>query len=91
MAAGLRELGWRPRQGGRAGVLLVLGLAQWIAWGSTYYLMTVIAKPMAADTGWHLATVIDGLSLGLVLAGLVSPSVGRMIERRGARPVLALG
>lgn len=91
MPAGLRELGWQPRQGGRAGVLLVLGLAQWIAWGSTYYLMTVIARPMAADTGWHLATVIDGLSLGLVLAGLVSPSVGRAIERRGARPVLALG
>ena len=61
----------------------MLGGTQWIAWGSTYYLVTVIAKPVAADTGWSLATVIAGLSLGLVIAGLVSPTVGKLIERRG--------
>jgi MFS family permease len=87
----LTQLGWHPRQGGRAGILMVLGLAQWLAWGSTYYLMTVIGRPIADDTGWHLATAVDGLSLGLVLAGLVSPRVGRTVERRGARPVLAAG
>ena len=31
-----------------------------------------------------------GLSLGLLIAGLVSPRVGRAIARRGGRPVLAV-
>lgn len=56
------QLGWQPRRGGRAGMIAVLGLTQWIAWGSTYYLVTVLAKPLAADTGWSLTSVIAGLS-----------------------------
>ena len=85
------QLGWQPRRGGRAGTIAVLGLTQWIAWGSTYYLVTVLAKPIAADTGWSLTSVIAGLSLGLVIAGLVSPLVGKAIERHSGRPVLAFG
>ena len=90
-AAWFRDLGWNPREGGRGGVIAVLGATQWIAWGSTYYLVTVIARPIAADTGWSLATVIAGLSLGLVIAGLVSPTVGKLIERRGGSSVLSAG
>ncbi|MGO8915096.1 MAG: MFS transporter [Stellaceae bacterium] len=86
-----RQLGWRPQRGGRAGIITVLGLTQWIAWGSTYYLVTVLAKPIAADTGWSLTSVIAGLSLGLVIAGLVSPLVGKAIERHSGRPILVFG
>jgi predicted MFS family arabinose efflux permease len=35
--------------------------------------------------------VVAGLSLGLGLAGLVSPLVGRLIDRFGGRPVLGVG
>ncbi len=90
-AAWVRDFGWNPRRGGRGGVIALLGGTQWIAWGSTYYLVTVIAKPVTVDTGWSLATVISGLSLGLVIAGLVSPVVGKLIERRGGAPVLSAG
>lgn len=90
-AAWLRNLGWNSRRGERGGVIAVLGATQWIAWGSTYYLVTVIAGPIAADTRWSLATVIAGLSFGLVIAGLVSPVVGKLIERRGGSPVLSVG
>ena len=65
-------------------------MTQILAWGSSYYLPAVLAKPIAADTGWPLPWVVGGLSLGLLVAGLVSPRVGRAIERRGGRPVLAL-
>jgi MFS family permease len=87
----IRDLGWQPRQGGRAGIIAVLGFTQWIAWGSSYYLVTILARPVAADTGWSLTTVITGLSLGLIVAGLASPLVGKAIERHGGRPVLAAG
>ena len=72
-------------------VVCALGVTQIFAWGSSYYLPAVLARPIAAETGWSLTWVIGGLSLGLLIAGLVSPLVGRWIERTGGRPVLAAG
>ncbi|HXY99532.1 MAG TPA: MFS transporter [Stellaceae bacterium] len=69
----------------------MLGVTQWLAWGSTYYLVTILAQPITADTGWPLASVVAGLSIGLIIAGLVSPLVGKAIERHNGRPVLAFG
>jgi MFS family permease len=70
-------------------VISALGIGQIFAWGSSYYLPAVLAKPIADSTGWSLTWVVGGLSLGLAVAGLVSPWVGRRIERRGGRRVLA--
>lgn len=75
----------------RLRVIIVLGIGQVLVWGSTYYLPAVLAKPTADATGWPLSWVIGGLSLGLLLSGLVSPQVGDLIERRGGRPVLMGG
>lgn len=66
-----------------------LGCAQILAWGSSYYLIAVLAKPIAAATGWSLEWIIGGLSCGFLVSGLVSPRVGGLIERFGGRPVLA--
>ena len=69
-------------------VISALGITQILAWGSSYYLLTILAKPIAAETGWPFAWVIGGLSLALLVSGVVSPRVGRAIERHGGRPVL---
>ena len=74
----------RPRT-----VIVTLGCLQILAWGSSFYLLGVLAKPIAGDTGWPSAFVVGGLSLALLVAGLVSPQVGRVIHARGGRPVLA--
>jgi MFS family permease len=70
-------------------IVPALGVTQILAWGSSYYLLAVLAQPIAEDTGWSLTWIVAGLSLGLLTAGLVSPLVGRQIHRRGGRPVLA--
>jgi MFS family permease len=70
-------------------IVPALGITQILAWGSSYYLLAVLAQPIAADTGWPLTWIVAGLSLGLLIAGLASPVVGRQIHRRGGRPVLA--
>lgn len=70
-------------------VISVLGAGQILSWGSSYYLPAVLARPTAQATGWPLSWVIGGLSVGILVSGLVSPRVGTLIERRGGRPVLA--
>jgi predicted MFS family arabinose efflux permease len=74
-----------------ARIVTTLGLFQILAWGSTYYLSAVLAKPIAADTGWPFSGIVGGFSLALLVAGPVSPFVGRKIARLGGRPVLAIG
>jgi predicted MFS family arabinose efflux permease len=66
-----------------------IGIGQILAWGSSYYLLAVLAGPVVRSTGWSEAWVIGALSLGLLISGLVSPRVGHLIERFGGRPVLA--
>ncbi len=70
-------------------VVASVGVAQILAWGSSYYLIAVLAKPVVTATGWPLSWVVGGLSLGLLVSGLMAPSVGRLIDRHGGRPVLA--
>ena len=70
-------------------VVTALGITQILAWGSTYYLLAVLAKPIAADTGWPLPWIVGGLSLGMLIQGVVSPYVGDAIGRFGGRPVLS--
>lgn len=70
-------------------VISAIGIAQILAWGSSYYLTAVLAGPIAKDTGWPLGWIVGGLSLGLLVSGLVSPRIGHLIDARGGRPVLA--
>ena len=72
-------------------VITALGVTQILAWGSTFYLLGVLAKPIVADTGWALDWVVGGVSIGLLMAGLISPRIGRTIGKRGGGLVLALG
>ena len=73
----------------RGVILAVLGFGQIVAWGGTFYLPAVLAEPIARGTGWDLSWVVGGLSAGMLVSGLVSPSVGALVERHGGRPVLA--
>jgi hypothetical protein len=44
-----------------------------------------------AETGWSLSFIMGGFSLGLLIAGLVAPFVGRSIDRYGGHVVMAAG
>ena len=67
-----------------------LGIAQILGWGTSFYFPAVLAPPIVADTGWSFGWVVSGTSIGLLVAGLIAPRVGAVIDRRGGRPVLAV-
>jgi predicted MFS family arabinose efflux permease len=68
-----------------------LGISQITAWGTSYYCLGVLAKPIVADTGWSLSLVYFGFTVALLAMGAISASAGRAIDRHGARAVLTAG
>lgn len=72
----------------QARAVIPLGLAQTLAWASSYYLPAMLAVPMARDVGVTTPTVFAAFSLALVVSALVGPWSGRLIDRHGGRPVL---
>lgn len=68
-----------------------LGLTQITAWGTSYYCLGVLAKPIVADTGWSLSTIFLGFTIALLVMGAISAWVGRLIDRIGARAVMSIG
>lgn len=69
-------------------VISALGVAQILAWGTSFYFPAVFAQPILKDTGWPLGFIVGGTSIGLLIAGVISPQIGRLIDRHGGRPVL---
>ncbi len=68
-----------------------LGIGQITAWGTAYYCLGVLAKPVVADTGWSLSLVYFGFTVALLVMGLVSTWAGKAIDAFGARRVMTLG
>lgn len=73
----------------RVVVIPAIGIGQILSWGASYYLPAVLVQPIARDTQWPTPWIVGALSVGLLISGLVSPRVGRLIERYGGRPILA--
>ncbi|RJE87228.1 MFS transporter [Paracoccus onubensis] len=75
----------------RLRIVSALGVIEIFAWGSSFYLIAVLAEPIAAETGWSGAAISAGVSIGLLVSGISAIFVGRLIEVHGGRPVLASG
>lgn len=66
----------------------MLGVAQTLAWASSYYLPAVVAAPMGRDVGMSSSAVFGAFSMALLVAAATGPWAGRAIDRVGGRPVL---
>ncbi len=69
--------------------VLVLGIAQIIAWGGSFFLLSVMADPIAAETGWGRQWIYGALSVGILVSGLLAPLSGKLVARYGGRIQLA--
>jgi predicted MFS family arabinose efflux permease len=50
----------------------------------------IFLKPIAQQTGWSRGTMSLGVAIALTLAGLMTPLVGRLVDRWGVRRLLLL-
>jgi len=74
----------------RLRIVLALGSAQTLAWGSTYYLPAILAEPMASELGISTGSVFAAFSLALIVTAVLGPLSGKRIDHHGGRDVLAL-
>ncbi len=65
-----------------------LGTAQTLAWGSTYYLPALLARPMANGLGLPISQIWIAFTVALLASAVLGPFAGRAIDRWGGRPVL---
>ena len=73
--------GWR--------VVLAACLGVMAGFGSLFvYTFSVFVKPLAADFGWSREGISAGFAIAAVTLGLVSPLLGRWIDRLGPRSII---
>ncbi|MDI1285217.1 MAG: MFS transporter [Reyranella sp.] len=72
---------------------VVLGcvcLAGFARQGPAVAVLSIFVTPMTAYFGWSRTEIAGAVSLGGVLAAVISPIIGPILDRRGARLVLCL-
>lgn len=67
---------------------VLLGVAQILIWGGSFFLLSVLADPIHRDTGWSQTWIYGSLTLGVLVSGLLSPLANSYIARRHGRKVL---
>src|SRR5271169_3766551 len=73
--------GWR--------VVLAACLGVMAGFGSLFvYTFSVFVKPLAAQFGWSREAISTGFAIAAVTLGLVSPLLGRWIDRFGPRRII---
>ncbi len=71
-------------------VLGCLCLAGFARQGPAVATLSVFVVPMTTEFGWSRAAIAGAVSLGGMLAAIVAPLLGPLMDRRGARLLLCL-
>jgi hypothetical protein len=71
--------------------VILLAVAEMVSWGVLFYSFGVLLLAMEADLGVGRATLTGVFSAALLVAGLSAASVGRWLDRWGARRIMTVG
>ena len=68
-----------------------LAVSTTVAYGVLYYAFAVFVKAIELELGWNRAQTSGAVSLSFVIGALVSPLLGRLTDRHGARGIMTVG
>ena len=73
------------------GLVGALGIAQIISWGSLFYSIGVLGRPMRIELGASELFLFGSFTAGLLVSAALAPLSGRLVDERGGRVVLSAG
>ncbi len=68
-----------------------LGFTQIVGWGTTFLMPAVLGRHMQESLGLASEVVFAGITVMFGVGALLAPQVGRLIDRTGARALMASG
>jgi MFS family permease len=80
----------RPRYYGWT-IVWTLAITETVSWGILFYAFSVFLVPMQRDLGWSTPAITGAYSLALLVAMVLSPPLGRVLDRAGPRLPMTLG
>jgi MFS family permease len=80
----------RPRYYGWT-IIWTLAVTETVSWGILFYAFSVFLVPMQQDLGWSTPALTGAYSLALLVGMVLSPPVGRWLDRVGPRLPMTLG
>jgi MFS family permease len=72
-------------------LLGALSVSETVSWGILYYAFSVFVRPMERELGWTRSETVAAFSIGLLASAVAAPWVGRWLDRRGPRLLMAAG
>lgn len=76
---------------GTAKSVLGLGITTTIGYGTLYYSITIMSEELANHFLWSKSFIFGILSLGILLGGFIAPTIGKLLDRYGARGIMSIG
>ena len=74
-----------------ARVIAGLGFTQIVGWGTTYLMPSVLGRELQDALGLTPELVFSGITVMFAVSAVCSPRVGRIVDRLGARRLMATG
>jgi Na+/melibiose symporter-like transporter len=74
-----------------ARVTLGLGFTQIVGWGTTYLMPSVLGRFIQDALGLSAELVFAGITVMFAVSAVCSPRIGKIVDRTGARGLMAVG
>lgn len=72
-------------------IVFCIGMTQLINWGITFYMPGALGNAIMAERGWTPVMTFSGLTVAMLVMGLVSPLTGHVMARIGGRAMMMTG
>lgn len=71
--------------------IIGLGISQIVGWGSTFFIPSVMGRHIGEDLRLPAEVIFAGPTIMFVVGALLAPRMGRVVDRKGARTLMAVG